>query len=249
MTVPNLKGATAAAVPGRHADRETLWHPREASVANAVAQYSRFVSIMKLALPAAAGALLLLVIVLPLLRQEDDRFRVGVSVNGNAGSNGLSMTNARYYGTDDKGRPYTVTAQDVRQQADNDRAVALKLPKAEITLTSGAMLSASASSGVYNRDQQLLDLAGDVALFQEEGNQLHTSSAHVQLKDGTASGKERISGQGPFGTIEASGFTFSNADKVIRFHGPARLTINSKVTPKPAETPSAKPAERPGVAP
>ena len=235
MTIPILKGKAPAAVPGRQADRETLWQPRKSSVVHAVAEYSRFVSIMKLALPAAAGALLLLVIVLPLLRQEDDRFRVGISVTKEGDSNGLSMTNARYYGTDDKGRPYTVTAQNVRQQADSDRAVALNLPKAEITLDGGALLSASASSGIYRRDQQVLDLAGDVALFQHDGNELHTSSAHVQLKEGTASGNERISGHGPFGTVEASGFTFSNADKVIRFHGPARLTINSQTTAMPAE--------------
>jgi lipopolysaccharide export system protein LptC len=217
--------ARPPSAPGRDADRETLWQPREASVAQSVAQYSRFVSIMKLALPIAAGVLLLLILVRPLLRQEDD----GISVGGIKESDAnLSMTNARYYGTDDKGQPYSVTAAGVKQRGGDDRNIDLNEPKAEISLTNGTWMSATATGGVYNREKQVLELSGDVALFQHQGNEIHTTEAQVQLKDGTASGKGAVHGNGPMGDIEAKGFSYSSADKSLRFHGPARLTLKPK---------------------
>src|SRR5262245_60502860 len=137
----------------RGTDRRAIWQPRETSVAESVAQYSRFVSVMKVALPGAAGLLLLLIILLPLLRQEDQRFRIGAGLSKNNES-GLSMTNARYYGTDNKGQPFNITASGVQQRSGDDRNMALNAPRAEITLNSGTWMSASATSGVYDRDKQ-----------------------------------------------------------------------------------------------
>ena len=243
MTAQPPKAAAALDAQGSSADRQTMWQPREAVVAQvaarSVAQYSRFVSIMKVALPVAAGLLLLLVVVLPQFRQDDERFRIGMNLVKGADSDVLSMTNARYFGTDDKGQPYAVTADGVRQRANNDTSVDLVGPKAEITLTNGTFMSASATSGVYDRDHQKLQLAGDVTFSQNKDNHLRTSQASVMLKEGTASGREAVSGEGPFGTLQASGgFDLSDRGKVLLLHGPARMTLNTKAKEK-ADAPPA----------
>ena len=57
MTEPAPKAGEAAR-PGQivaEARRDAVWHPREASTAQSVAQYSRFVSAMKIALLLATG--------------------------------------------------------------------------------------------------------------------------------------------------------------------------------------------------
>ena len=221
--------------PPNPANDEIIWRPREASVAESVAQYSRFVGIMKLALPIVAGLLLLLIIVLPLLRRESDRFQVG-SATINAKDGTLSMTNARYYGTDDKGQPYNVTAAGVLQKSASDRAIDLNAPKAEITMNSGTWMSATASSGTYNREKQVLDLSGDVSLFHYTGNDIHTTQAQVHLKEGTVTGNGEVHGEGPVGTIDAKGFTYSKDDHNLRFTGPARMTFKRKsAEPAPPE--------------
>jgi lipopolysaccharide export system protein LptC len=217
----------ASPAPGRMSDRVSVWQPREAPVAESVAQYSRFVRVMKIALPSAAGFLLLLIVVLPFLRQENERFRIGTSLVKEDATT-LSMTNARYFGTDDKGQPFNVTAAGVQQRLNDERTIDLVSPKAEMTFSSGTWLSASASAGVYDRNREELSLSGDVALFQHQGNEIHTTKATVRLKKGTASGDGQVRGQGPLGTIEAKGFRFVNDEKIIRFTGPARLTLNSK---------------------
>ncbi len=74
------------------------------------------------------------------------------------------------------------------------------------------------------------------------------------LKDGTASGRAPVTGDGPFGKMEAAGgFDLSDRGKIVHFHGPAHLTMNPKdktasapaqpqPVAQPAPAPKAKPA-------
>jgi lipopolysaccharide export system protein LptC len=211
--------------PQSEEDREVLWQPKQHSVDQSVRQYSKFVRIMKIALPAVAAVLLLLVVLLPVIREQEDRFRIGTKSDKENSSATLSMTNARFYGTDDKGEPYSLTAQGVRQVA-GSKVVELSLPKAEITLNNGTWLSASADKGVFDRDKQIIDLSGNVSVYQYQNNELHTSQARIMLKYGTAHGDAPVTGQGPFGTIQAGGFDYSSDDKKIRFTGGTKLVIN-----------------------
>ena len=224
MQPPKRHIAPTHIAPGHEADRTAMWQPRETSVAESVAQYSRFVAAMKIALPVAAGFLLLLVVMLPQFRQDDERFRIGMNLIKGDSADSLNMTNARYFGTDDKGQPYSVTADGVRQHSDDDRAIDLVTPKAEISLTNGTFMSAGASAGVYDRDNQKLDLSGDVTVSQDKGNTLRTTAASVMLKDGTASGRAPVTGDGPFGKMEAKGgFDLSERGKIV----PSRITAVS----------------------
>lgn len=208
-------------------ERRALWQPRHTSVASSVAQYSRFVGFMKVALPSAAGVLLLLIVVLPQFRQQDDRFRIGMNFLEESAVDTLSMTNARYYGADEKGQPYSVTAANVRERPNDDPSVDLTAPQADISLADGSWLSISARAGVYNREQQKLDLDGSVSLYQDRGNEFHTSSAQIDLEKGEASGNEPVNSQGPFGWLEAAGFSMSETGKVVYFNGPAHLVLNA----------------------
>ena len=212
------------------AERSALWQPRNTSVAKSVAEYSRFVGIMKVALPSAAGLLLFLIVVMPLFRQQDDRFRIGINLLEESAVNTLNMTNARYYGSDDKGQPYSVTAANVRERPDDDPAVDLTAPQADISLVDGSWLSISARAGVYNRAAQQLNLEGNVSLYQDKGNEFHTSSALIDLEKGEAFGDEAVNSQGPFGSLSAAGFSMSETGKVVYFNGPAQLILNAGQT-------------------
>src|SRR4051812_35435982 len=107
--------------PERHAGTDAVWQPRKVSVSRSVRNYSRFVTRMKIILPAAAGVLLLLVIILPQFHFEDDRFRLGIKNIKEIAGNTLNMVNARYFGTDDKGQPYSITAEGAREHSAEDK--------------------------------------------------------------------------------------------------------------------------------
>jgi lipopolysaccharide export system protein LptC len=237
--------------PNHEAGSVTIWQPRQAEVGQSVAHYSRFVSTMKLALPIAAGIILLLVVILPQFRDDDARFRIGMNLVKGSSNDTLSMTNARYFGTDEKGQPYSVTAQGVRQHAKEDKAIDLVSPKAEVNLTNGTYLQAGASQGLYDRENEKLDLSGEVTVFQDQGNQIKTSQAVVMLKAGTATGRKPVSGEGPYGTMQAEGgFDMSENGRIMNFHGPARVTFNpdskgTSATPPAQLNPAAAPRSAP----
>jgi lipopolysaccharide export system protein LptC len=177
----------------------------------------------KFLLPAAAVLLLSSIALWPELNPEPDRARF--SVHGlSVTMDGARLTDAHYNGVDDHGRPYTVTAATANQR-DVDR-VDLTVPIGDITLENGTWLNVKSKQGVYMRKDQQLDLSRDVVLYRDDGTTMTTESATVALKDGAASSGMPTHVEGPFGTLDASGFTTVDKGAAIQFWGPVRVELN-----------------------
>jgi lipopolysaccharide export system protein LptC len=54
---------------------------------------------------------------------------------------------------------------------------------------------------------------------------MHSSSARLDLKVGTAEGDEKVEGHGPTGTISAEGFRVLDNGARVFFTGPAKLVL------------------------
>ena len=189
-------------------------------------RYSIFVGFMKVLLPALAAALMLLVVAWPQFTIDDGGFRLSVSKLAPDQADSLTMLNARFDGIDEKDRPYTLTA-DMATQSDSDKdLVELELPKADITLEDGTWLALTARSGEYRQESRILDLAGSVSLFHDQGFELRTEAARVDLAKGVAEGAQPVQGQGSAGFIEAEGFRVLDRGARIIFTGKAHMTIN-----------------------
>jgi lipopolysaccharide export system protein LptC len=195
-------------------------------------RYSRFVAVMKLALPAAAVALLLLVAVWPRIQSAIERLhklpRIDLSQ-----ARDLRMVNLHYSGRDRHDRPFTVIADAARQRPEVDDLVELEGPKADMTTDNDTWLALTAYSGLYRPQSQLLDLFGDVELFQDKGNEFKTDSAHIDMANGSAEGDDPIEGHGGFGTIEAEGFRIKDRGDIITFTGKARLVLEPRTKEQP----------------
>jgi lipopolysaccharide export system protein LptC len=48
----------------------------------------------------------------------------------------------------------------------------------------------------------------------------------MNLKQGAATSNDYTHAEGPFGTLDAEGFTLVDRGGVIQFHGPAKLVLN-----------------------
>lgn len=185
------------------------------------------------ALPALAVGLVLIVVIWPQVSLKEGPFRIGMSDIKLEQSGRLTMLNARFEGVDDKNQPYTLTADEARQSTAVSDLVELELPKGDLLQEGGAWLALTAREGLYNRFAELLDLTGDVSLFHDQGFELHTESAQVDLEGGTAYGYEPVQGHGPDGTITSKGFRLLNRGEIIVFTGESRLVIYSD---EPEET-------------
>ncbi|MDX2144794.1 MAG: LPS export ABC transporter periplasmic protein LptC [Rhodospirillaceae bacterium] len=209
-----------------------MWQPRAANTADDVARYSKFVGRMRVGLPAVAGLLVLLVLILPQFTGDDERFRIATTPLKEAAVDALSMVNARYFGTDQKGQPFSVTAKSVKERADNDKLVDLVGPQADITLAGGDWLSVEAKAGTYDREAEVLELIGDVSLFQDQGYEMHTANARISLNEGSGAGRSPVQSQGPFGQLDAQGFDLYDKGERVVFLGPAKLVLNNTVKPE-----------------
>lgn len=187
--------------------------------------YSLFVVLMKVLLPALATALILLVVVWPQLSPDDDRFRISVSSISLEQADNLTMLNPRFDGIDESNRPYSVTADLAIQDKSNDNLVDLELPKADVTLEDGTWLAIMAKAGRYHREAETVDLIGDVIVFHDEGFEVKTDFAHIDLNGGTAEGDQAVEAHGPIGMLNSEGFRVEEEGERIFFTGKAHMVM------------------------
>ncbi len=216
----------APGTPGIARPAATPRRPRGPVASRLVVRYSRFVGLMKITLPAIAAALLVLLVFWPRLMPHTDRVPVGFARTDAAKVDTLSIRNPRYFGTDDSNRPFTVTA-DIATQVDPDNLlVTLEKPVADLTDADGGGLVISARLGFYRQKDDTLDLMDHVDLYRDDGYELHTASARVDIAHGDASGDQPVTGQGGMGTVSGEGFRAKQRGRDVVFTGHSKAVLN-----------------------
>jgi len=199
-------------------------------------RYSRRVALLKVALPAIGGSLLLLVVAWPRVAPLFDRFRFAAIDLREARE--LRMINPRYVGTDRDGHPFVVTAAVGRQVPQRDDVMSLDQPVANLESHSGAKIVVTADTGVYQTQTQYLDAFGKVTVNHENGSTFVTSSARLDAANDAAEGHDPVEGHGPQGDIAAQGFRVIDKGDIVIFTGKSDLTLKST---KPEAQPAAAP--------
>jgi lipopolysaccharide export system protein LptC len=190
--------------------------------ASALSRRRFLVSCVKRLLPLGALMLLSLVILWPeVSRHNPARVSYRIATGSMDAADQGSMTKAHYEGIDQTGRPYTMTA-DQAVQTDVD-TVMLSKPAGDMTMASGSWLMVQSLDGIYHAKVQHLDLSDHVVLYRDDGTTVRTSKAQVDLK---ASGHEVVDADGPFGTLDAHGFTITDRGTRLHFTGPAKLVLD-----------------------
>jgi lipopolysaccharide export system protein LptC len=188
-----------------------------------IARRRVLITVTKWLLPLGALGLLALIALWPEIDRATAKARLVMNhVSGEL--DGGKLIDARYNGMDEKGRPYTVTAATA-WQIDTER-VGLTLPQGDITLENGTWLTLTSKEGTFIKHGNQLDLVKEVTLYRDDGTTLHTESASIDLKAGAAAGSESVHVEGPFGVLDAQGFTVMDKGAAIDFPGPAHVILN-----------------------
>ena len=185
----------------------------------------RGVRIIKYVLPFGALALLSSIALWPELTRTVENGRVTwrqlTMINNGSGQ----MLHPRYHGLDGRERPYTVSA-DVAER-DGPNRVNMTRPVGDLTLQNGTWLLLKAKRGVFLQHSNQLDLADAVTLFRQDGTVMTSQTATMDIKQGAGTSDDYTHAEGPFGTLDAQGFTLVDKGSVIQFHGPAKLVLNA----------------------
>jgi lipopolysaccharide export system protein LptC len=107
--------------------------------------------------------------------------------------------------------------------------VLLENPKGDITLKNGTRLAAEAEKGTYSQQTEKLLLEGHVRLFHDDGYELVTEKMLVDMQSQQAWSDREVSGQGPAGSIKATGLEADMGKGKLIFTGPVKLVLNRSI--------------------
>lgn len=194
---------------------------------------SRFIAVMKVLLPSAAVALLVLVAAWPAFEFGSDRFRLDFALVVPLTAAEPQMLNPRLLSIDSRQQPLTLTADMATRVSGVGESEMYRLsePKADVMLDDGTWWALSASEGLFQRDANVLDLKGAVSLFHDSGYEFGTETARIFLDRRDVVGDQAISGHGPFGEIQAEGFRIIDGGGRMLFTGKSKLTIFGGLEP------------------
>jgi lipopolysaccharide export system protein LptC len=229
---PALKTAPGSfRQPSRRLDRV-----RQASLAG-MERYSQFVRVMKRALPAAAAAVALAVLIYALQPRETAHWAL-TAENQTRIDHDLTMVHPRLYGTDDGGSPFIVVADTAVQDGASALRVRLNKVRAQMTMKDGLWVQLEALHGLINSEQHQLDLTDGIRLTADGGYEAHTTRAHFDLTTGVVNGHDAVSGRGPSGTFTAHGFEVHKPERQLVFTGGVYMLLHGAPVPaRPAPTP------------
>jgi lipopolysaccharide export system protein LptC len=217
-------GAPAPDGAGRGNPRTELWARfMTGRPARKVSRhYSRFVGLMKFALPLIALALAGLVAIWPQLQETGDAPALEPEV---AQQSSTEMISPRYFGTDEADRPYSIIGRSARQLGDTGEIIELTEPEAEITLEDGAWMILLADFGRLNQVDSEIYLRGSVNVFRDDGYEFLTDEAFIDLDTRNAWGDMPVEGQGPGAQVVAQGFRIENGGTTVVFTGESRMLL------------------------
>jgi lipopolysaccharide export system protein LptC len=226
---PSADPAAAPAGQGRRSARRD-WSARTRDTALDSHQYTRFVSLMKRALPIAASVLIAAVLIFSFIPRQSDKITMAYKQLDRI-DNDLSMIRPRLSGTDAKGNPFVVTADVAVQDAKNTKRARLKNIEADMSVDRQRWINASAAGGLFDLTAGSLALMGGISVYSDSGYELHTKDGSVDLRSGVFHGRNEVTGQGPMGNFRADRFELRRATRQIFLDGNVRMTMylqNSK---------------------
>ena len=212
------------------ADRPHLmerWRIRRQTSADqmrAEASHRRRVEALKWLLPAIALALTS-IIGWSWFNPSTTSFHIDYSPQDFELSGQDEMLNPRFFGVDNQKQRYTITAEAAMRAAAGNEQVFLIKPAADITVERGDWLALNADQGIYDRDSKTLALSGAVSLYADNGFEMHTDQAEVDLNSGVIESTSAVRGQGPWGLLNANGFKYAHKGDIMHFYGRPTLLL------------------------
>lgn len=191
-------------------------------------RYSRFVSLMKFALPVGAVAILMAVLVYSGLFDTRDKLDISFR-DVSLPNDDLRMITPRVAGLDSDGRPYFITADTAIQNLNVPEEISLQNLQADLKFVQGTdWLSLASNSGLLNTHTELLKLDEQVDIFSTWGYEFHAQSAEINFKQGIITSSQPVQGHGPIGTLRADSMRADNATQTIHFEGRVKMKIYGK---------------------
>jgi len=188
--------------------------------------HDTLIAILRVVLPSAVGVVAALMVFLPLTAGGDvsfvlDRNKVEITKER------LRVQSATYRGQDDKGQPFTLTAQSAVQRDATQPIVEIDRMMGDISLSDGPG-KLVAPKGNYNLKSQQVDVSGPITFTGPNGYSLQSKAATVDLRKRTMQGSGGVSGTLPQGNFNADTMNADLENRVVKLNGRATMHFSGK---------------------
>jgi len=144
------------------------------------------------------------------------------------GATELRMTSPRFFGRDDQGRSFQLTAREAVRDVAGQGPLTLLEPGMELDVGGDAPMSVAGGRGLYDEEGRSLVLDGGVRLQDGRGLDLNSPEAVVDTRTGVVSGEKGVSGRGPLGQLSASSYAIHDQGDRAVFSGGVRTRIEQQ---------------------
>jgi len=128
-------------------------------------------------------------------------------------------------------RPYEVVAKAAVQDVSKPQVVTLDEMDARLVLSSGEVATLTAKTGIYDTQNETLDVKTNVRIKTTGGYDIHLDSASIKFKTGDISSSEPVNVKMNNGEIDANGLEMVDNGKRVTFLG----NVHSRMEPPPDE--------------
>jgi lipopolysaccharide export system protein LptC len=175
-------------------------------------QRSQRIRILRRALPAAIGLLVMLLLGWVGVRA------VLTALNTASGAAGtVHMSNARFHGRDGHDRSFVLVAREASRNGANPNRVELVAPDLQLANDAGpAPRRFRGDHGIYLDDRKMLYMDGHVVFEDGGGNRFTSARAEIDIQQNAIRGDTAVTGDGPMGHVDAQTYSVdSKGDHVV----------------------------------
>ena len=196
----------------------SLWEPRRQMTLEQARQRSAMVSFLRLAFTAGAA------ISAGMMIGHLTANAISASpskIERLSGDEVVTMVNPRFTGRDIAGRAFVITADTAQRRIGSGEKIDLRNP--ELISEDGTRVAAPA--GLYDQDEQTLDLYEDVEVENSKGYSFRSTSAKMFIQEGRVEGIDPLSGSGPLGDVRSDTYEIVDEGDRVLLSGRVEMTI------------------------
>lgn len=212
--------------PAQTAAAPPLRAKRRAARGSVVGEHSARVRLLRWALPALIGLLLLLVV-----GWLSGRALLAWLGPRAAPVTSIRMVNPKFYGRDSSGRAFTITATSAARDLFDANQVTMERPIFILQTGQPKPTVIQALTGLYREDTRNLILSGQVQLDDSAGFHFESERALIDTNTGVATGETAVVGTGPLGQIASSSYAIYDGGAHTVFKGAVRVHLNNASQP------------------
>ncbi|MDC7784224.1 LPS export ABC transporter periplasmic protein LptC [Rhodoplanes sp. TEM] len=189
-------------------------------------RHSRFIRIMRIAIPAgivAVGGVLVVAVFFNPFQPIEAQIDPGkLVVSGTK----ITMELPRLAGFTADQKPYELTAQAASQDLTKPSLLELKELKAQVQTDDQGAITVTAVNGLYDTKQDNLKLTENILVRTGKGFEARLQEAVLDVKKGTIVSEQPVAVRIPNGTVDANRLDISDGGSVVRFSKGVLTTLN-----------------------